>query len=158
LEKEAEALLELFGKNKVEYSLYEHSPVYTSEEASRVRGVELRTGVKAMLVRGKDGGKFLLADVSADRKLDFKKLEDLANEKHFRFATREEVLSATRCEPGSVHPMGHLFGIETLLDNSVLQNEFVNFNIGVLTKSVKISSRDLLRVMIPDLIADFSKL
>ncbi len=158
MEKEAEALLELFRKNNVEYSLYEHEPVYTSEEASRVRGVELKTGVKAMLVRGKDAGKFLLADVSADRKLDFKKLESLAKEKHFRFATREEVLSATGCEPGSVHPVGHLFGIETLLDNSILQNELVNFNIGMLTKSVKISSKDLVRVMMPELIADFSKL
>lgn len=155
MEKETEALLELFRKNNVEYSLYEHVPVHTSEEASRVRGVELKTGVKAMLVR--DGGRFLLADVAADRKLDFRKLEELAGAKHLRFATREEVLSETGCEPGSVHPIGHLFGIETYFDQSVMGNEFVNFNIGMLTRSVKIRSQDLFRVLLPEMIGEFSK-
>ena len=138
--------------------MHEHPPVYTSEEASRVRNVELKTGVKAMLVRDKraeDG--YLLVDVAADRRIDFTKLETLANVKHFRFATRDEVLSRTNCEPGSVHPIGHLFGVPTFLDISVFENEFVNFNIGMLTKSVQIRSRDLLKVMEPELLGDFSK-
>jgi Ala-tRNA(Pro) deacylase len=158
MEQETAALLELFKSKGVEYTLFEHKPVYTSEEASKVRNVELKTGVKAMLVRSKDGGKYLLADIAADRRIDFPKLESLAKAKHFRFATREEVLATTKCEPGSVHPLGRLFDIETFLDNSVLENEYVNFNIGMLTKSVKIRSRDLLRVMEPDLLADFSKI
>ncbi len=158
MEQETTALLELFKSKGVEYILFEHQPVYTSEEASKVRNVELKTGVKAMLVRSKDGGNYLLADIAADRRIDFPKLESLAKTKHFRFATRDEVLAATRCEPGSVHPLGRLFGIETFLDNSVLENEYVNFNIGMLTKSVKIRSEDLLRVLEPDLLADFSKM
>jgi len=158
MEQETAVLLELFKLRGVEYTLFEHQPVYTSEEASKVRNVELKTGVKAMLVRSKDGGKFLLADIAADRRIDFPKLESLAKSKHFRFATRDEVLTATKCEPGSVHPLGCLFGIETFLDNSVLENEYVNFNIGMLTKSVKIRSKDLLRVLEPDLLADFSKM
>ena len=131
--------------------------MHTSEEASRVRGVELKTGVKAMLVREKESGKFLLADVAADRKLDFRKLEEHASAKHIRFATKRKYSAETGCEPGSVHPIGHLFGIETYLDNSVMENEFVNFNIGMLTRSVKIRSRDLFKVLLPDVIADFSK-
>src|SRR6202035_2476884 len=97
LEKEMEAVLELFQKNNVQYFLYDHVPVHTSEEASRVRGVELKTGVKAMLVREKETGKFLLADVAADRKLDFRKLEELSGAKLLRFATKEEVLAETGC-------------------------------------------------------------
>lgn len=160
MENETTVLLNLFKEKGIEYTLYEHAPVYTSEEASRVRNVELKTGVKAMLVCEKnyDSKYYLLADVAADRRIDFPKLELLAKVKHFRFATREEVLAETRCEPGSVHPMGGLFGLPTFLDNSVFENEFVNFNIGMLTKSVKIRSKDLLRVMEPDLIGDFSKL
>ena len=152
-----EAVLELFQKNDVQYFLYEHAPVHTSEEASRVRGVELKTGVKAMLVREKENEKFLLADVAADRKLDFRKLEELAGAKHIRFATREEVISETGCEPGSVHPIGALFGMETYLDTSVMENEFVNFNIGMLTRSVKVRSEDLFKVLLPEVIGDFSK-
>ncbi len=160
MENETIALLNLFKEKGIDYTLYEHAPVYTSEEASRVRNVELKTGVKAMLVRdkSKESIHYLLADVAADRRLDFPKLELLAKVKHFRFATREEVFARTRCEPGSVHPLGRLFDLPTFLDNSVFENEFVNFNIGMLTKSVKIRSRDLLKVMEPELLGDFSKL
>lgn len=159
MEKETTALLNLFKEKGIEYVLYEHVAVYTSEEASRVRNVELKTGVKAMLVREKgQDSNYLLANIAADRRIDFPKLEALAKVKHFRFATKEEVLAKTGCEPGSVHPMGHLFDIRTFLDKSVLENEFVNFNIGMLTKSVKIRSDDLLKVMEPDFLGDFSKL
>lgn len=158
MEAEADTLLKLFKEKVIEYTLYEHAPVYTSEEASRVRNVELKTGVKAMLVREKGPeANFLLADIAADRRIDFTKLEALAKVKHFRFATREEVLAQTKCEPGSVHPIGRLFGIPTYLDNTVLDNQFVNFNIGMLTKSVKIRSQDLLKAIEPNLISDFSK-
>jgi len=155
-EEETRKLLELFQQERVDYKLFEHPPVYTSAQASKERGVELKSGVKAMLLRTSEG-KFVLADVAADRRIDFSKMEKMLATKHVRFATREEVLSVTKCEPGSVHPIGRLFGVETFLDNTVLENEQVNFNIGMLTKSVQVSSRDLLRVMQPNSRADFSK-
>ena len=68
-EKESSRVLELFKKESVEYKLYEHEPVFTSEQASKVRGVELKTGVKAMVLKLPD--KCLLDANAADRRLDF---------------------------------------------------------------------------------------
>ncbi len=155
MEKEMQELLDMFEENGIEYQLYEHDPVYTSEQASKVRGVELKTGVKSMVLRRKEG-KFILANIAADRKIDIKKLEKILDTKELRFATREEVMAVTNCEPGSVHPFGKLFGIDTYLDESVLENDFVNFNIGVLTRSVKIRRDDLIRLLQSKII-DFSR-
>jgi len=99
--------------------------------------------------------KFVLANVAANKKKDIKKPERLTGNK-LRFATREEVLQATNCEPGSVPPFGELFGLPTFLDESILENDFVNFNICMLTKSVKIKRQDLLKIMEPK-ISKFSK-
>jgi Ala-tRNA(Pro) deacylase len=157
-QEDAEKLLGLFEKESVEYKLFDHEPVYTSEQASRVRNVELRSGVKAMVLKTFEG-KYILADITADRKIDFAKLEkDVLKSKHVRFATGVEVIQVTRCEPGSVHPFGRLFGLETYLDRSVLENNRVNFNIGLLTKSVQISNQDLMRVLQPNVLSDFSKM
>ena len=145
MKKEAEKILSIFKENNVEYQLYQHEPVHTSQEAAAVRGVELKTGCKSMVFKTK-GCKFILANVSADRKIDLKKLEKIVGDK-LSFATKEEVFQATNCEPGSVPPFGRLFGLSTFLDKSVLENDFVNFNIGMLTKSVKISKQDLLKTM-----------
>lgn len=146
MEREMRKLLEFFERENVEYKLYEHEPVYTSEQASKVRGVELKTGVKSLVLKT-DDGQFLLSDIAADAKVDLKKLQALAKTSRIHFATREEVLAVTNCEPGSVHPFGSLFGIPTYLDRSVLANEFVNFNIGLLTRSVRISAVDLARTL-----------
>jgi len=154
LEKEAQRILSIFKENNVDYQLYEHEPVYTSQQAANVRGVELKTGCKSMVLKTK-AGKFILANLAADRKIDLKELEEIVGDK-LSFATKEEVLLATNCEPGSVPPFGKLFGLPTYLDESVLENDFVNFNIGMLTKSVKISKQNLLRIMEPE-IAKFSK-
>jgi len=165
-------LLEIFKNEGVEYKLYEHEPVYTSEQAAKARGVELKTGVKAMVLKKKfstsgmpEEGRvsltdqYFLADIAADRRLDFRKLEKLLNPpvKKLEFATKEEVIAVTGCEAGSVHPLGRLFGLDTYLDESVLENEFVNFNIGLLTKSVRIKRDDLVRVLQPKLFGSFSK-
>ena len=154
-EKESSRVLELFKKESVEYKLYEHEPVFTSEQASKVRGVELKTGVKAMVLKLPD--HCLLADIAADRRLDFRKLEKLLQVKKLEFATKEEVFAKTGCEAGSVHPVGWLFNLDTCLDQSVLENEYVNFNIGLLTKSVRIRKDDLVRILKPKLIDHFSK-
>ncbi len=148
-------LLDLFKKEGVEFQLYEHEPVYTSVEASKVRGVELRSGVKALVLKS-DDGNYLLADLAADRKADIKKLQKVAGVGKLHFASREEVISVTGCEPGSVHPFGVLFGLPTYLDPSVLENEHVNFNIGLLTKSVRIRREDLMRLL-GAVLADFAK-
>lgn len=145
-------LLDLFRREGVEFQLYEHEPVHTSLEASRVRGVELKTGVKSLVLKS-DDGRYILADLAADRKVDIKRLENAASVGKLHFATREEVVSVTGCEPGSVHPFGRLFGLPTYLDPSVLENEHVNFNIGLLTKSVRIRRDDLTRLLNAVLVA-----
>jgi Ala-tRNA(Pro) deacylase len=172
-EVEAQRLLELLETEGVEYKLYDHQPVYTSEQAAKVRGVELKTVVKAMVLKKEfsiggnetletkvsQGGPYFLADVAADRRLDFKKLEKLLDStvKKLEFAKKEEVIAATGCEAGSVHPIGRLFDLDTYLDESVLENEFVNFNIGLLTKSVMIKKDDLARILAPKVLGSFSK-
>jgi Ala-tRNA(Pro) deacylase len=146
MEEEMNRLLDLFAKEGVEYQLYEHEPVYTSEEASRVRGVDLRSGVKALVLKS-DDGRYILADLAADRRADIKKLQEVAKAGKLHLASRDEVVSVTNCEPGSVHPFGVLFGLPTYLDPSVLENEYVNFNIGLLTRSVRIRRDDLTRLL-----------
>ena len=154
MKEEADRILGLFKENNVSYQLYEHEPVYTSEAAAMVRGVDLKTGCKSMVLKRKDGG-YVLANIAADKKIDFKMLQHHLETK-LSFASKDEVFKATNCESGSVPPFGKLFGMPTFLDSSVLENDFVNFNIGLLTKSVKIGKEDLLRLMEPTIL-NFSK-
>ena len=142
-------------EHKIEYKVYEHEPVYTSEQAARVRGVELKTGVKAMVLKTNEG-KFLLGLVAADKKIDLDKLAKFVGVRKLKLASPSEVLEVTGCETGSVHPFGNLYNLPTYLDRSVLENLWVNFNAGLHTVSISMKSEDLARLIKP-IICDFSK-
>ncbi len=147
-ELEVKRIKNLLDSKNIEYKLFEHEAVFTSEQASKVRGVDLKTGVKALVLKTKEG-KLILALVAADRRIDLKKLAKKVNTKDLRLASPEEVLKKTGCKIGSVHPFGILHSLETYMDASVLENEKVNFNVGIHEKSIEMKSEDLVKVVNP---------
>jgi Ala-tRNA(Pro) deacylase len=136
-------LIDLLDAEGVEYRITHHEPVTTSEAAAAVRGVDLFTGAKAMVVKGRDG--FALVVLAADRKVDWKLVAPLVG-KNPRFATPEELLELTGLSKGAVPPFGRLFGLKTIYDESLLGVETVNFNAGTHTDSVSMRRDDLIRI------------
>lgn len=149
------SIKKLLDENDVPYEVKEHEPVYTSEQAARARGVELKTGVKALVFKTKEGS-FVMGLVAADRRVDLKKLAKIVNTKKLRLASPKEVLKITECEVGSVHPFGNLHGLQTYIDVSILENNTVNFNAGLHTVSIQMKSEDLVKTINP-VIERFSK-
>ncbi len=152
MEKEFLQLKKFLDSACVNYKATEHEPVFTSEQAASVRGTELKTGVKALVFAAED--EIVLALVPSDKKVDTKKLSAYLK-KHVRLAKPEEVVKATGCEVGSVHPFGVLYGMRTIADDDILDNAMVNFNAGMHTKSISMKSKDLFSLIQPE-IADIA--
>lgn len=89
-----ESLLQQHG---IAFRVLRHEPVYTSEEAARVRGTALASGAKALICKGEAG--FVMFVVPADRKLDSHRVRRAKGWRKLRFATREEVLGMSTKEP-----------------------------------------------------------
>jgi len=137
-------LVALLRAEGVEFRLTRHEAVTTSAEAAAVRGAELRSGAKAMLVKTRTG--FVLAVLAADRKVNWKLLTPVVGGKGARFATDEELREATGLSKGAVPPLGLLFGLRTIYDRSLLAVETVNFNAGTHTESITMARNDLIRI------------
>ena len=137
-------LVALLRAEAVEFRLTGHGAVTTSAEAAAVRGAELRSGAKAMLVKRRTG--FVLVVLAADRKVDWKLLGPLVGGKGARFATEEELREVTGLSKGAVPPLGLLFGLRTIFDRSLLEVEAVNFNAGTRTDSITMAREDLIRI------------
>jgi len=147
---------ELLDRHAISYEISEHEPVYTSEQAARVRGVELRTGVKALMLKTEEGS-FVMGLVAADRRIHLKKLAEIVGTRKLQLASRQDVLKITGCEVGSVHPFGNLYRLPTYLDSSILENDTVNFNAGLHTVSIRMKVKDLTKVIGP-IVEDFSQI
>ncbi len=144
-----ERLENLLQQQDVAHHVLRHEPVYTSEDAARVRGTMLSSGAKALICKGRD--HFVMFVVPADRRLDSHAVRQAKGWRKLRFATRDEVLELTGLAPGSIPPFGSLFGLPTLCDGRLGDNEVINFNAGDHSISVSMRYADYLLVEKPEL-------
>ena len=144
-----ERIEQLLTGESVPFVVTRHDPVFTSEEAARVRGVNLSSGAKALICKSDD--QFIMFVMSADRKLDSKRFRKENGVRKIRFATREEVMEKTGLTPGSIPPFGGLFSLPTMCDESLLNEPTINFNAGDHTISVSMKFADYRKVESPQL-------
>ncbi len=148
------SIIDILKKNNCSYKTFVHEPVLTSEQAARVRGNDLSMGAKAMVLRSQ--GKYFMAVVSGAKTIDMKKLKKILKTKSLSFASPEEVLKITGCEPGGVPPFGNLFNIPIFLDSFITKHETIDFNAGLRTHSIEMMLKDYVEIVKP-MIAEFSK-
>jgi len=145
---------ELLESRQIKYDYFEHEPVRTSEEASKIRpGYTLKQGAKALVVklylRGGEE-KFVMLVVPGDARLNSKKVKKLFDAKDLRFATEEEVGDITSgVQVGGVPPFGSLFGLQIYMDPQVEQNERIVFNAGDRRVSIALACADYVLVEHP---------
>ena len=139
----------MLAQHGLAYQVLRHEPVYTSDEAARIRGTPLASGAKALICKGDAG--FVMFVIPADRKLDSHAVRRAKGWRKLRFATREEVLELTGLQPGSIPPFGSLFGLPTLCDQRLGDNDVINFNAGDHSISVSMRYADYLLAEKPEL-------
>ena len=140
---------QLLDSHKIAYKYFEHEPTPTSEIASKVRGVPLDQGAKAMVLRSE--GKFFMVVLQAHRKIDFSKIKKILSTKSVSFATHEEVQQVTGCLPGGVPPFGNLFNIPVYADKGITEIDTINFNAGLQTVSIQMNVKDWLKAVQPEI-------
>lgn len=128
----------------IEYHVYDHKPVFTSEEAAAVRNTDIHQGAKALVMYADKNPVMVV--VPADLKADFKKLKTAAKIKDLRMATKEEVKELTNVEVGAVPPFGHIFNIPLYVDELLFENQTIIFNAGLHTKSIEMTSEDFKKI------------
>ena len=139
----------LLDEQGIEYQKFNHEPTRTSEDAARIRGVDLHAGAKALVVRGSKTKNHSLCVIPADLRLDGKKVRNLIGE-NISFAQDPETV--TGCVPGSVPPLGSVLGLKTLCDKRLAEVPIINFNAGSLTDSIEMKYTDYLIVENPQLV------
>lgn len=149
-----ETICSFLRERNIPFRTVHHEPTVTSEESAKARGEDVKIGGKAILM--KIDSDFKLFVLSAALKIDSKKIKEYFKAKSIRFATKEELHSLTGLVPGSVPPFGRpVLEFDLYVDPSVLQNDKIAFNAGLLTDSIIMSTADYQTIAQP-FILDFS--
>ncbi len=142
-----EKIIALLKQNGTLYQLFEHEPVFTSEQAAKVRNTKMCQGAKAIIFSA--DSKPLLIVVPGDKRVNTKTFKKLYNIKDLRILSPEQVKEITGLEIGAIPPFGNVMNLTTYADNSVFKNEEIAFNAGAHTKSILMKSKDFLELEKP---------
>ena len=137
-------IIETLDAQGIEYEVAEHEPVYTSEQAARVRNESINSGAKSLLLKADKN--FVLTVLPGGKRLSSKKIKDFFGLKNLRFATPQEVKEIMGCEIGACYPLGKIIGIKTIVDNALLENDEISFNPGLHDQTIKVKLRDYLLI------------
>ncbi|MBH3432994.1 aminoacyl-tRNA deacylase [Pseudomonas citronellolis] len=134
------------SQHRSRYDLLPHATSMTTREAARRAGVPPQQMAKPVILDDFQG-HWLMAVVPASRQVDLHKVHKLTR-RNWRLA-REGDFSARfeDCAPGAIPAVGSLFGLETLIDESLGEQTDIYFEAGDHNAVVHMSGRQYLELM-----------
>jgi Ala-tRNA(Pro) deacylase len=139
----------------VRYKLSHHSPVFSAQELASAEHVPGMQVIKPVVVRA--DGEYVMCVLPASHRID---VAELRNQLHADDVKLAEEKTLKRlfpdCEVGAEPPIGRLFGLPTVMDESLTRDDMVTFQAGTHEDAVTMSLAEYRRVAQPE-IAHFGR-
>jgi Ala-tRNA(Pro) deacylase len=135
-------------QNGVQYEKHAHSIAYTAQGLAQAEHVSGYMVAKPVIVKA--GGDYVMCVLPAPRRVDLKRVADALNEKQVRLADETEMSKLfSGCELGAEPPLGAMFGLRTIMDERLKQDESLVMQAGSHTQAVKLRREDWERLCMP---------
>ena len=134
----------------VKYRLSHHPETYTSQDLAQAEHVSGRNVIKPVLVRADNG--FVLCALPATHKVDLMELRNQLRANEVHIADESQLLQCfPDCELGAEPPIGRMWGLPTLMDESLTSDDYVTFQAGTHDQSVTMSLAEYRRIAQPEM-------
>lgn len=139
----------------IPYRFSTHGTAYTSQDLAAREHVSGQKVVKPVAVEV-DGRVYLCA-LPATHRIDLQRLRDQMHADNVSLIDEARMHEMfPDCEIGAEPPIGKLYGIPTLMDQSLCDDDQVTFQAGSHTTAITMSLRDYQRAAQPE-VGDFSR-
>jgi len=134
-------LASLLQEKGIKFEKHQHPKSYTAQELAHEEHVSGYMVAKPVIVKA--GSKFSMCVLAAPNHLDLDAVSDVLKETDVRLATESELLDlCPGCELGAEPPVGSLFGMATIMDVGLEQDDFLVMQAGSHTEAIKIRRED----------------
>ncbi len=114
--------------NEVQFDLMQHSHSGSSMQTAKASDVPAERVAKAVVLE--DGRHAVMAVLPASRRLEMREMR-ARNGPELRLASETKLKYLFQdCEPGAVPPLGDAYGIETIWDDSLMEQPDTYFEAG----------------------------
>jgi Ala-tRNA(Pro) deacylase len=146
------SLLDEMGVN---YRLSRHDTTYTAQDLAAAEHVPGRKVIKPVVVKA--DGRFVMCALPASHRVDLDTLRSQLQANEVQLAGEDELTDLFKdCELGAEPPIGRMFGMPTIMDESLFADERVTFQAGTHQDAVTMTLADYRKVAQPE-VAYFGK-
>jgi Ala-tRNA(Pro) deacylase len=129
----------------VQYRMSRHDPAYTSQDLAATEHVPGKKVIKPVVVRA--DGQWVMCALPASHRVDLHELREQLRAQDIMLADEQSLGRLfPECELGAEPPIGKLFGMPTLMDESLIGDDTVTFQAGTHTDAVTMPLIDYRRI------------
>jgi Ala-tRNA(Pro) deacylase len=129
----------------VQYRMSRHDPAYTSQDLAATEHVPGKKVIKPVVVRA--DGQWVMCALPASHRVDLQELREQLRAEDVMLADEQSLGRLfPECELGAEPPIGKLFGMPTLMDESLIGDDTVTFQAGTHTDAVTMPLIDYRRI------------
>ena len=142
-----QSFLDEMGAN---YRVSHHPTVYTAQMLAEIEHVPGRKVIKPVVVQA--DGEFVMCALPASYRIDLDELKDQLQADTVRLVEEPKLAELfPGCELGAAPPIGRMFGMTTLMDESLVADDRVTFQAGTHEDAVTMSLAEYRRVAQPEM-------
>ena len=133
----------------VHYRCSKHADAYTAQDLAAAEHIPGRKVIKPVVVRA--DGEFVMCALPASYKVDLSELRAQLQAEEVQLADERSLQEMfPDCELGAEPPIGRLYGLSTLMDESLFADDRVTFQAGTHSDAITMSLADYRRVAQPE--------
>ena len=139
----------------VNYRVSRHSTAYTAQDLAAAEHVPGQRVIKPVIVRA--DGQFVMCALPASYRVDLSELRDQLGADDVELAGEDKLRELfPDCELGAEPPIGRIYGMPTIMDESLMSDDRVMFQAGTHSDAVTMSLADYRRIAQPE-VAHFGR-
>lgn len=140
----ASTIKRFLDRNRVAYGDHVLLSVTSVEDIATKLGVATSSVIHAVPMNDRFG--LVMAIVASDETVDFDALSQVMGRK-FEPASTAQVLAVFRdCDGAFIPPLGEAYGVRTIIDDRLAENDSLYFGAGDATEIIQVSTKDYLSV------------
>ena len=133
----------------VNYRISKHADAFTAQDLAAAEHVPGRNVIKPVVVRA--DGEFVMCALPASYKVDLSELREQLQCEEVQLADEQSLREIFRdCELGAEPPIGRLYGLPTLMDESLFADDRVTFQAGTHCDAITMTLADYRRIAQPE--------
>lgn len=141
---------EFLKERKVEFDLIPHRDTYDAQRMAATIHVSGREVAKTVLLRAGGKDDYVVAVLPANRAIDFDLAAKLLQTENVEMATELEIAEhCPDCEIGALPPFGSPYGMRTIVDESLAEEEEVVFEGNSHHEAIRMLFADFRRIEQP---------